>query len=156
MPLYDSYEVESGGETFLMENENKSLSGLHNPLVDEISIPMPFHDSYEVEGGGGTSPTENEAPSDEGCKLSACHGTAVKICENGRVIITSAQVPLDFWTSRTQARKISSFGGTPQIYFSTTDIEIRINELVVYTKPIERLLGYARDHSRQRLKISYT
>lgn len=56
-------------------------------------------------------------------------------------MISSAEFPLEFRTSKTQTQKICSFGSTRRIYFSPTDIEIRVNKEVVYTKPIERLLG---------------
>ncbi len=119
----------------------RSPSILHRPLVDEIEIPMPLDDSYEDNDEDQGLRIESEAVSDEAGRLTTCHGTAVKVYKNGRVIVSSAEFPLEFRTSRTQAQKICSFGSTPRIYFPPTDIEIRIDKEVVYIKPIERLLG---------------
>ena len=119
----------------------RSPSILHRPLVDEIDIPTPLDDSYEDNDEDQGLPIESEAGSDEAGKPTTCRGTAVKVYKNGRVIISSAEFPLEFRTSKTQAQKICSFGSTPRIYFSPTDIEIRVNKEVVYTKSIERLLG---------------
>jgi len=133
--------------TSAAHSRNRSPSILHRPLVDEIDIPMPLDDSYEDDDEDQGLLIESEAGSDEAGKPTTCHGTAVKVYKNGRVIISSAEFPLEFRTSNTQAQKICSFGSTPRIYFSPTDIEIRVNKEVVYTKPIERLLGLLKELS---------
>lgn len=127
--------------TSAAHSRNRSPSVLHHPLVDEIDIPKPLDDSYEDDKEDQGLPIESETGSDEAGKPTTCHGTAVQVYKNGRVVISSAEFPLEFRTSNTQTRKICSFGSTPRIYFSPTDIEIRVNKEVIYTKPIERLLG---------------
>ncbi|MCJ1388950.1 hypothetical protein MMC18_001801 [Xylographa bjoerkii] len=119
----------------------RSPSVLHRPLVDEIDIPTPLDDSYEDNDADQGLPIGSEAGSDEAGKPTTCHGTDVKVYKNGTVIISSTEFPLEFRTSKARAQKICSFGSTPRIYFSPTDIEIRVNKEVVHTKSIERLLG---------------
>ncbi|KAL8718407.1 MAG: hypothetical protein Q9225_004450 [Loekoesia sp. 1 TL-2023] len=127
--------------TSAAHSRNRSPSVLHRPLVDEIDIPKPLDDSHEDNDEDQGLPIERETGSDEAGEPKTCHGTTVQVYKNGRVVISSAEFPLEFRTSNTQAQKIYSFGSTLRIYFSPTDIEIRVNKEVVYTKPIERLLG---------------
>ena len=87
----------------------RSPSILHRPLVDDIDIPTPLDDSYEDNNEDQGLPIESQAGSDEAGKPTTCHGTAVKICKTGGVIIPSAEFPLEFRTSQTQAQKICSF-----------------------------------------------
>lgn len=110
--------------TSAAHSRNRSPSILHRPLVDDGEIPMPLDDSYDDDYENQGPPIESEACSDEAGKPTTCHGTAVKVYKNGRVIISSAVFPLEFRTSNTQAQKICSFGSTPRIHFSPTDIEI--------------------------------
>lgn len=95
----------------------RSPSILHRPLVDEIEIPTPLDDWYEDNDEDQGLPIESEAGSDEAGQPRTCHGTAVKVYKNGRVIISNTEFPLEFHTSKTQAQKICSFGSTPRIYF---------------------------------------
>lgn len=109
--------------------------------MDEIDIPTPLDEMYEDNDEDQGLPMESEAGSDKVVKPTTCHGNAVKVYKDGRVIISSAVFPLEFRTSKTPAQKICSFGSTPRIYFLPTYIEIRVKKEVVYTKSIERLLG---------------
>ncbi len=109
--------------------------------MDELDIPIPLDDSYGDNEEEEFLTTEAEADSEKAGEPVTCNGTTVKVYKNGRVIISDVGLPLEFRFSKAQAQKILSSGSTPRIYFSPTDIEIRLNEKVVYTKPVERLLG---------------
>ena len=109
--------------------------------MDELDIPIPLDDSYGDNEEEEFLTTEVEADFEKAGEPATCNGTILKVYKNGRVIISDAGLPLEFRFSKAQAQKILSSGSTPRIYFSPTDIEIRLNEKVVYTKPIERLLG---------------
>ena len=113
----------------------------HRPPVDELDIPIPLDDSYGVNEEEKLLTTEVEADSEKAGEPPTCNGSIVKVYKNGRVIISDAGFHLEFRFSKAQAEKILDSGSTPRIYFLPADIEIRLNEEVVYTKPIERLLG---------------
>ena len=121
--------------------QNRSPFTLHRPRVDELDIPIPLDDSYGDNEEEKFLTTEFEADSEKAGEPATCNGTTVKVYKNGRIIISDAELPLEFRSSKAQAQKILSSGSTPKIYFSSTDIEIRLNEKIVYTKPTERLLG---------------
>ncbi|KAL6718105.1 hypothetical protein ACLMJK_004191 [Lecanora helva] len=119
----DSDNQESTGNTTntsVARSQNRSPFTLHRPRVDDLDIPIPLDDSYGENEEEEFLTTEVEADSEKAGEPATCNGTIV---------------------NKAQAQKILSFGSTPRIYFSPTDIEIRLNEKVVYTKPIERLLG---------------
>src|SRR5436190_12587305 len=110
------------------------------PLVDEIDIPRPLDDLYEYddEDQGLTTGTETEF--DKAVESRTCHRPPVKVCRNGMVKIPGAAFPLHSRTSIIRAQKIRAVRGTPTIYFSSIDIEIRAGGKILYTKPIERLV----------------
>jgi hypothetical protein len=110
------------------ENPRKELDFIsYRPLVDQIDIPMPLDDLYEDNDEDEGLTAETKTSFDDAVEPRACHQTPVKVWKNGTVKIPGAAFPLHFHTSNTQAQKIRALGGTPRIYFSSTDIEIRVD-----------------------------
>ncbi|KAF2475783.1 uncharacterized protein BDR25DRAFT_379339 [Lindgomyces ingoldianus] len=67
----------------------------------------------------------------------------VKVYKSGKAKLLCSRIPLGFRFGKDQATEILAAGGTPEIFFTPTSIEIRIADKVVYDKPLERLLASA-------------
>ncbi|KAH8898206.1 hypothetical protein GQ53DRAFT_881225 [Thozetella sp. PMI_491] len=70
------------------------------------------------------------------------HGQQVTVLGSGSVKLHQAEpsAPLYFRLGHIEAKRILDLAKPPKIYFSVIEIQLRVNDLVVYRKPVERLL----------------
>lgn len=126
---------------FLHSREQSEISG-YRPLVDEVEILRPLDDLLEGnDEDESLDPNTNLHFVEGHDEMATCHRTVVAVCKNGNVRLPNATHPLRFRTGRAQAKEILAAGGVPKIHFTPTSIEIRVEDKVIYEKPIERLLA---------------
>ena len=140
------------GDRDIDDNQNASEDQASQPIsidrssVDEVDIPIPIDDQYEDADGGAPSGSEYEAEGDQTSGLARFHGKTVVVlrCGTVKLIAPSRHMLLSFRLSIRMAQQILGLSKEPTIHFSLEEIDLRVDDHVVYRTPIERLLASVR------------
>lgn len=140
------------GDRDIDDNQNASEDQASQPIsidrssVDEVDIPIPIDDQYEDVDGGAPSGSEYEAEGDQTSGLARFHGKIVVVlrCGTVKLIAPSRHMLLSFRLSIRMAQQILGLSKELTIHFSLEEIDLRVDDHVVYRKPIERLLASVR------------
>ena len=117
---------------------------IHRPSIDEVKIPVPIDDQYEdYNDGGASSEAESEADGDQTSGPVLFHGKKVVVLGSGVVkfIESPRHIRLRFRLSNKVAKRILGLAKNPTVHFSPQEVNLRIDDHIVYRKPIERLLA---------------
>lgn len=131
------------------DNQNASEDQASQPIsidrssVDEVDIPIPIDDQYEDVDGEAPSGSEYKAEGDQTSGLARFHGKTVVVLRCGivKLIAPSRHMLLSFRLSLRMAQQILGLNKELTIHFSLEEIDLRVDDHVVYRKPIERLLA---------------
>jgi hypothetical protein len=117
---------------------------VHRPSIDEVDIPLPIDDQYEDHSdGGASSEAESEADGDQTSGPVLFHGKKVVVLRSGvvKLIKSSRHIRLRFRLSNKVAKRILGLAKDPTVHFSPQEVNLRIDDHIVYRKSIERLLA---------------
>ena len=143
------HDQDVGGDQDIDNNQNADDNQAFQPIsinrssVDEVGIHIPIDDQYEDDDDGASSESEYKEKEDQTSGPVLFHGKTVVVlrCGTVKLIILSRHMLLSFRLSSNTAKQILGLGKEPMIHFSLEEIDLRIDNYVVYRKPIERLLA---------------
>jgi hypothetical protein len=127
--------------------------------LDEVDIIMPLNDQSDVEvyaetdsishpyGESDIDSLPHLRPDDEEvCRLETFQGQQVSILGSAKVRLDTAgpYEALTFCLGKADKRRLMELSEKPRIFFSSEEIQLRVQDITVYkTPPIERLLASA-------------
>ncbi|KAL1963208.1 hypothetical protein VTN77DRAFT_8641 [Rasamsonia byssochlamydoides] len=119
------------------------FQAVHRPSIDEVDIPIPINDQYEdYSDRGASSEVENEADDDHTSGPVLFHRrTAVLGSGVVKLIAPSRHILLRFRLGNKVAKRILGLAKDPTIHFSPQEVDLRIDDHIIYRNPIERLLA---------------
>ena len=128
---------------YLVSYRPNKCSDQNRSSVDEVDIPIPIDDQYEDVDGEAPSGSEYQAEGDQTSGLPRFHGKTVVVlrCGTVKLIAPSRHMLLSFRLSLRMAQQILGLNKELTIHFSLEEIDLRVDDHVVYRKPIERLLA---------------
>ena len=126
------------------DNQASQPVPVRRPSVEEVDNPLTIDDRYEDDSdGGASSQAENAAEDgwDSGPVL--FHGRKIVLLGSGvvKLIAPSRHILLRFHPSNKVAKQILELAKDPTVHFSFQEVNLRIDDRIVYRKPVEPLLA---------------